>query len=254
MNLRRLQRHWNRLAQSDPMWAVLTEFDSKGIAGGVEEFFATGRAEIEDVMRELDGLGAHVPRGSALDFGCGVGRVTIALADHFEEVHGIDIAPSMIELANHHRGERGRVVYHLNTSQGLQLFEDELFDLVYSARTLQHIDPRYTKTYLREFLRILKPGGFLVFQLPAKRLVHGLGSTTQRQRLKRWLARLLPHPIVDLYRIIRYRQPWMEMHGIPLQETVTLLHGCGGRVLRIHTDESGEWLNARYIVSKVAVT
>ena len=40
--------------------------------------------------------------------------------------------------------------------------------LVYSNIVLQHIHPHYSKQYLKEFLRVLKPGGMLVFQLPSE--------------------------------------------------------------------------------------
>ncbi len=37
--------------------------------------------------------------GKALDFGCGVGRLTQALADYFNEVAGVDVSPTMVNKA-----------------------------------------------------------------------------------------------------------------------------------------------------------
>ena len=43
--------------------------------------------------------GSPAARRSALDFGCGIGRLSQALAEHFDQVYGVDISPKMIELA-----------------------------------------------------------------------------------------------------------------------------------------------------------
>lgn len=245
MNLRRLQRHWNKFAQRNARWAVLTEKRD----WTSEEFFETGRAEISRVMKSLDSLGVDVPRGKALDFGCGPGRITTALADHFHEVDGVDIAPSMIELAKRHNRHEDRVTYHLNASHGLNLFEDGTFDFIYSALVLQHMAPRYSKGYLREFLRVLKPGGWLVFQLTVERIPdEGDGRA---RGLKRILTKTLPRPPRDPYREIPHRRPRMEMHGVPIDETVALLEEGGGAVLDVHeNDRIPGWLSARYVVTK----
>jgi len=66
---------------------------------GRNEFFESGLKEINAVMRYVESLGIDVSRRRALDFGCGVGRLTQAIANYFEEVYGVDIALSMIEQA-----------------------------------------------------------------------------------------------------------------------------------------------------------
>lgn len=57
----------------------------------------TGIEEINSIIKYLKGLPVEISYKRALDFGCGAGRLTQALAGYFEEVCGIDIAPSMIE-------------------------------------------------------------------------------------------------------------------------------------------------------------
>src|SRR5438132_3030227 len=119
MNLRKLQRQWDRLGTFDPLGAILTE----GRQWQPDEFFQTGRAEVEELMGHLRSLGLELPAGRALDFGCGVGRVTQALAEHFGSVHGVDIAPSMIRLADQYKEPGSRVIYHLSAAPDLRLFE-----------------------------------------------------------------------------------------------------------------------------------
>ena len=59
----------------------------------------SGRRKADRVIRWLDALETPVLRRRALDFGCGIGRATIPLAGHFDEVVGVDVAPGMIEQA-----------------------------------------------------------------------------------------------------------------------------------------------------------
>jgi ubiquinone/menaquinone biosynthesis C-methylase UbiE len=117
----------------------------------------------------MDSLGQGFPRGRALDFGCGVGRLTQPLADHYEEVVGVDIAPSMIELAENLNRRGDRCSYVLNESDDLRAFCDSGFDLIYSNITLQHMEPRYAFRYIKEFLRVLSGDGLLVFYMTSER-------------------------------------------------------------------------------------
>jgi SAM-dependent methyltransferase len=91
----RLQRHkrdWERLAAEDPLWAVLTDPARRGRRWRVEDFLATGEAEIAGALEEAAELDLPERRGSALDFGCGAGRLTRALSLRFERAVGVDIS------------------------------------------------------------------------------------------------------------------------------------------------------------------
>src|SRR6266545_3810974 len=83
MELKELQRNWDILGKEDPLWAIITWQDKKGHKWDPADFFASGRQEIADVMQYLAGLHLDGPRQRALDFGCGVGRLTRPLASHF---------------------------------------------------------------------------------------------------------------------------------------------------------------------------
>lgn len=73
----------------------------------------------------------------------------------------------------------------LNDENHLRVFADASFELVHSRITLQHLPRRHIRSYLREFARILRPGGLIVFQLPARHryrdfkhfLLHNVYST-----------------------------------------------------------------------------
>jgi SAM-dependent methyltransferase len=167
MDLLDLQRHWDAFGKRDPFWAILTDPSKRGNRWTPEAFFETGSVEVAELLEHVHRL--DVPRHwrRALDFGCGAGRLTQALGDRFDSVLGVDVAPSMIDLARAHNRHGARCTYEVNDRPDLSRWPDGAFDLIYTSRVLQHIEPRYSVAYLREFLRLLAPGGILSFDLPS---------------------------------------------------------------------------------------
>jgi ubiquinone/menaquinone biosynthesis C-methylase UbiE len=223
------------------MWAVLTEPERHGGKWDEAEFFATGRREIADVMSLAESLGRPAERRDALDFGCGVGRLTQSLAEHFDTATGVDIAPSMLRTAEHYN-KRDNCRFVLNERPDLSVFEDESFDFVYSTIVLQHMPPEFALGYIREFARVLRSGGLAVFTLPA-----GPSNTLIGR-----LYRVVPRPLIYAY--IRQRfGAVMQMHGVPMERLVPELTSSGLRLERVDRDESPgpNWRGFRYAVSKL---
>jgi SAM-dependent methyltransferase len=167
MSFETLKETWNQLGEVDPLWAILTRPDAEGGRWDLQQFLASGKDEIACALEEIRLLEFPLTFGKALDFGCGVGRLTQALGGYFEECHGVDISSSMIDLANKLNNEPARIIYHLNQREDLGLFPDNSFDFIYSRIVLQHMAPVYSKKYMAEFIRLLKPGGLAAFQVPA---------------------------------------------------------------------------------------
>lgn len=167
--LEALQALWDALGRVDPLWAVLSNEGQRAGQWGPSDFFANGSAHADFVMELLADADAVPALGRCLDFGCGPGRVTQGLCRHFDHVEGIDIAPSMIELARRYNQFGDRCRYHVNARSELSMFEDASFDCVHSVVVLQHIDPPHALSYAREFLRVLAAGGIAVFQAPSHR-------------------------------------------------------------------------------------
>ena len=239
MNLKDLQKHWNRFGKQDPLWAVISYPDKKGGKWVPEQFFQTGKDDVSNLFEYLNKLGVAIPRCHALDFGCGVGRLTQALAPHFDKAAGVDIAPSMIKLAQQCNRFGDRCRYYLNERDDLALFKDNSFDLVLSLIVLQHMRPEYIRRYLAEFLRVLTPGGVLYFQLPSRYLGsddpeawrHGRSdSMTVGDRMRGLVKQVTPEPLQQFYRTVRdwKKEPLMEMYGILPSEVESLLKEHGG--------------------------
>jgi SAM-dependent methyltransferase len=168
MKLKDLKKNWDEFGKQDPLWSILADPTKKGNKWKIDDFFKTGEEEIESIIQYITSFGVSCSRKKALDFGCGVGRLTQALCQYFDECYGVDIAPSMIERAREYNRYDEKCKYYLNESNDLRVFEDNVFDFIYSKIVFQHMKPEYSKNYIKELLRVLTPGGFLVFQLPSE--------------------------------------------------------------------------------------
>ncbi len=250
MDLKEQRSNWDLFADQDPLFAVISWPEKKGRRWDEKEFFENGRREIRGVLRYVSGLPARPKRGRAMDFGCGVGRLTQALAASFERVTGVDVSPRMLDLARRFAGRRARCEFILNARPDLSLFGASTFDFVYSNITLQHMRRRLALAYVGEFIRVLKPGGIALFQVPSDHRPATPGS-----RIRWTLRRLLPGPFLASYRwfqrSIRGR-PVVEMHTIPKGEVVQAVEAAGGRILDIVADPNAgpEWPGYRYAVLK----
>jgi SAM-dependent methyltransferase len=165
-DLDRARRQWTALGADDPLWAVLSHRGRSGGRWDVEEFLHSGTLEIDAVLQRLRSLDIAPDHGTALDFGCGAGRLTQALGAALGSAIGVDVSEPMLEQARslNRQGDRCRFV--LNTEPDLRAIEDGSVDLVYCCRVLQHMAPALARSYVAEFFRIVRAGAPVVFQVP----------------------------------------------------------------------------------------
>jgi SAM-dependent methyltransferase len=242
--LKRFARDWNTLGGRNPYGAILT-----GTAGDlpqwkVEEFFETGRLDAARFMTDLAAIRPAVPRRRALDFGCGVGRVTRALADYFQSAVGVDVARTMISRARLLNQSCRNCQFVVTSLAGLRRFETGLFDVIYSRLVLQHIPPALVRRYIPELIRVLAPGGVLMFQLPGEIAPEPEGAFLDAPVADSGLKPYLPRALVRAYRLVKYRfivdesTPGMSMFGMPRDIVLGLVSDAGGHVLTTTPDQS----------------
>ena len=250
MSFRQLQKTWQKFGEEDPLWAILAHGDKKGNRWDLAEFLQTGIEEVGEVVEYARAKVPELRAGRALDFGCGVGRLSQALGDHFAEVDGVDIAASMVDRARSINRHGERVRYHLNGSDDLGLFGDQTFDFVYSNITLQHMQQEIARSYLREFARVLAPGGVAVVQMPsARKDPEPSGRLHRAVRYVRYIA--LRRPYLWWHRTLRGR-PIMDMFAIARADMEGLLSELGLEVVDVVEDDRAgpHWTSFRYCVRK----
>lgn len=239
--LDRIRRQWERLGTEDPLWSVLTQEEGRRGGWDEEAFFESGREHVRWVFQHLEGLGIKPSRHTALDFGCGVGRLTAALADHVEHAHGVDVSSAMIAEAEARHG--GVATFHLNDRTDLSLFDTGSVDVVVSVLVLQHMPNDLALGYVREFVRVLSPGGAAVFQAPEA--LHRATRATDPRRLG-WRLRNVGARLKGQL----LRRPVMEMHMLSRAAVEEAVQAAGGHIVEAVGDDTGGdfCLSVRYVV------
>ena len=155
---------WEQFAREDAEFFILTTVDDDRREGESREdaFFRTGEAAVQGILERAQPYLSQ--RGTAVEIGCGVGRLSLAMAAHFESVRAVDVSPSMLEKLQVFATERNR----LNV-QGFQPHDNwdeaDSIDLAYSWLVFQHIpDAAILEDYLRRIARALKPDGCACLQ------------------------------------------------------------------------------------------
>lgn len=229
MDLKELGRNWTEFGAKDPFWAVLTDPEKSGNRWDPKEFYESGRDHVEAERLFVLSLGMRLGGELALDFGCGPGRLTQALAQYFDRVYGVDIAPSMLEIARANNAAGEKCEFVCNDTPDLKQFDDNSFDFVYTFIVLQHMEPRFAKAYIAEFMRVLKPGGLLVFQVPER----------------------LMAPMPELPASVPSSEPVMEMYAVPRIEVEEIISSSGRAIAIVPDTHAGHnWAGLRYYVVK----
>jgi 2-polyprenyl-3-methyl-5-hydroxy-6-metoxy-1,4-benzoquinol methylase len=161
---RNTDRDWEEFARTEPYWAVLTheKFKSDKLTSqSLEDFFRSG----EDLVSwTFDQIKLHIDPGfdpvSALDFGCGVGRLTFALARRCRTVTGVDISPGMLEKAREHETRLGISNTTFARADDVLSTVAGPFDFINTYIVLQHIRPERGERLIRRLLDLLRDGGF----------------------------------------------------------------------------------------------
>ncbi len=240
MSLDDVASDWTRLGAEDPLWAVYVEPGTKNGGWDHEAFFATGRREVAASMARLEALGLPNRFDVALDFGAGVGRLSQPLQAYAGQVIGVDVSLPMLDEARRLAPPGSRIRFVHSTRPDLAFQPTASVDLVYSSLVLQHLPRALASGYLREFLRVLRPGGVAVVQVVSR----------PRATLRGLAAALLPQPVVGLLqtRLLGYPAP-MRMTPISRSQLRRAV-GSAGELADAGPDPSygGHWVHVRYVV------
>lgn len=225
---------WEEIAKEDPLWAILSHPSRKYGRWSEREFFRRGAKRIDKFLTHGSRFNRPLGHHEALDFGCGVGRLTRPLAEHFDRVTGVDISETMIRRARDLNAGIANVTFRRNGRADLSIFPDATFDLVACDLVLQHLPDKATvHRYLGEFVRVLKPGGLLVFQLPTSL------QLTVRIQWRRSTYRVLRRaglPAHTLYWRLGLH-PY-RMLAVPGPEVISWLRAMGTTVLGVVNDRA----------------
>ena len=239
----RLSREWDELAESDALWFIYSDDPEQRGRWQLEEFFATGEREVADILERARAIDRPARHARALDFGCGVGRLTRALGGRFDEAVGVDVSPEMVRRAEEANADRPSCRFVANVADDLSQFPSGSFDLVYSSKVLQHMSSRkLASSYIAEFVRVMGPDGLVAFQLwtdvPWRKRV-------QPRRRLYGLLRPLGFSAERLRRL--GLSPRGRGIGVPEADVRAVVERAGAKVAIVHPD--GEWGLWYYVVA-----
>jgi SAM-dependent methyltransferase len=221
--LKTISAGWDQAAREDAMFNILTIPGKEGGRWEPSEFFDHGRQEIDYVIARLNRLGlCSGQHRTAVDFGCGVGRLTQALANYYEVAFGVDTSAEMIREAARQPVSAtgrpsGRCVFVHNDKPNLRFAKSGTADMVYSMITLQHMPNELQKAYIQDFMRIISDDGVAVFEVPE-------GPDYE-------------HP-----------NSWLSMYGVDPQDVRAWVQETGGRIedIELTNASTDQWSGWRY--------
>ena len=216
---------WRELGATQPYWGVLTHPDYRTenlTPANLEAFYASGDTYVGDIVRRLKVATGRQAAGRALDFGCGAGRLTEAMAA-YATVTGYDISPGMLTEA---RKRGGKATY-------VDALPDGPFDWINSFIVFQHIPPERGLALIEDLLTRLAPSGLVSLHVTIWREAH------LKPAEARGLRRLL-HPLLHRWRLARLPKGAIRMYDYDLSQVVERLHRAGiGELTLVPTDHGG---------------
>lgn len=186
-----MAQQWDEMARLNARYSIIStpEFEA-GDGSSLEAFWASGREELDRIVSLL-ALGDTSTR-NAVEIGCGIGRMTHALAERFARVVALDVSPEMIRRARALGAELGNVEFMVGSGSDLRGIPDASADFVLAWFVLQHIPhARDVLRYVSEAGRVLGPGGTAFLHMRTSR-----GTVDHARRwLERRLFYVLPLPL-----------------------------------------------------------
>jgi SAM-dependent methyltransferase len=200
-----MRRFWDKRAREDAWYFVDSRLDYR--SPDEERFWQAGE-EVIDLILEKVGMSIR-PGDVVLDIGCGLGRLSRALAGRAQKVIALDVSEEMLVRARELNAQVPNVEWVLGNGVSLEGVRDASVDVVVSHVVFQHIpDPRITLGYIREMGRVLRPGGWAAFQVSTNPDVHKRRRPAGERLLA--LARRRPrgqeHPA--------WRGSWVDVHDL----------------------------------------
>lgn len=154
---------WNVLAKKNShyyIYSALNEKDEK-------KYKDSGIYDVNNFILKDKILKNSIDFNDAaiLEIGCGNGRMTEFIADHFKTVYAVDIAKEMIKKAKERVINRNNINFLISDGETLEISDNNI-DIVFSWIVFQHFPTKkMVINNLKEIYRVLKPSGIAKIQL-----------------------------------------------------------------------------------------
>lgn len=165
----KVRAQYVKVGPTEPHFAVAVDSleTLNSVDNNISQFWATGHVQAQGLLQPLERFGLiELASKTAVEFGCGVGRLSLGLAGKFKYLHSYDVSDSQVTLAKKASVDAEVLNCQFHLSSGNPFAALESADFFYSKSTFQHYPPPIIHQFIRNALRSLKPGGLALFQVP----------------------------------------------------------------------------------------
>lgn len=160
-NIIQHQENWNKLSDVDQYWSILVDPDKIDNKWNLNGFYITGKTQISNLLTFLSNYGVKIHFASALDYDCGVGRLSEALSESFTYFTGVVFSRIMINLAKSH-SKFTNLIYEKVNGKDLSNFQAKAFDFIIPLINLRHSPSNVQYNLVKEMVKLLKDDGVMV--------------------------------------------------------------------------------------------
>jgi trans-aconitate methyltransferase len=242
---------WSRWGDLDPYFGVLSDarYRRSRLNDNLESFFESGERHVADLLDRADHACAPVGRDRALDFGCGVGRLSIPLARRFDTVVGVDISDAMLVEAERNAIAQGRDNISFVQSDDLVSQAPGTYQFVNSYIVFQHIPATRGLVIMANLIGKVAEGGVLSLHV----CVANKGGSMARiaDLMKRKVAGMAILANICARRPLH--EPMMQMNNYDLGKVASLLAEAGFGSMLMEMERHGRFMTVNIITRRQRV-
>jgi SAM-dependent methyltransferase len=161
---RSIKSFWDKAAAENPYWYV-SAYCPYSADRNLDEFWASGHTIWTDIKQAVGYTPS--PTDTVVEIGCGVGRLTRAIAPEVGSVIALDISEEMLAMAR--KADLSNAKFCTAAGFSLPGIPDRSADFVLAYCVFQHLPSHAAlKSYLVEMCRVAKPGSLMAFTLTAR--------------------------------------------------------------------------------------
>ena len=225
------ERIWEYFGEKDPYFAVNTISDMRSESIDEDKlklFFEGGEKYVKKIWEEIEShfISGFNPR-RALDFGCGVARLTLPIAKRSIETIGVDISTNMLEVAAKNADLFDiKNISFIKGDETISKVTGE-FDFIHSFVVFQHINPKLGEEIFKKMVEMLAEGGIGVVQFG---YADSVSTFAQKLRFSLYRDYSITYKLRNLV-LRKKREPLIPMYSYNVNNLMLILqqndcHNC----------------------------
>jgi ubiquinone/menaquinone biosynthesis C-methylase UbiE len=158
----KMRRDWDDRARKNAFHYIASWRDEWDLAS----FLASGQEDFSNFVSPiLERCDIPTTGGVMVELGCGAGRMTPNFAERYDRVLALDLSSEMLQRAREIHSQTTNILWLRVGGENLACLVSNSTDFLFSYLVLQHLpSEELAFSYVREMLRVLRPGGAFLFQ------------------------------------------------------------------------------------------